>query len=88
MYLKSLEIERFRAFDRATVCFRYPEAGDSESLKYPNVDLLLGNNGMGKSTALKAAAIALMSPVIGSTGYRPYALVRQETIPETPFQEG
>ena len=33
---------------------------------------------MGKSAALKAAAIALMSPVIGSTGYRPYSLVRQE----------
>jgi len=34
---------------------------------------------MGKSTVLKAAAIALMSPIIGSTGYRPYSLVRQET---------
>ena len=47
---------------------------------------------MGKSAALKAAAIALMSPVIGSTGYRPYALVRQETEtlspPHTRLQEG
>ena len=35
-------------------------------------------NGMGKSAALKAAALALMSPVMASTGYRPYSLVRRE----------
>jgi recombinational DNA repair ATPase RecF len=53
MYLKSLQIERFRAFRHMTVSFRYPEAATSGKLKYPNINLLLGNNGMGKSAALK-----------------------------------
>ena len=78
MYLKSLQIERFRAFRHTEVSFRFPGAAASRELKYPNINLLLGNNGMGKSAALKAAALALMSPVISSTGYRAYSLVRRE----------
>ena len=78
MYLKSLKIERFRAFRHSEIRLHYPGAAASERHKYPNVNVLLGNNGMGKSAALKAAAIALMSPIIGSTGYRPFLLVRRE----------
>jgi hypothetical protein len=84
MYLKSLEIERFRAFRHTDIRFRYPGEAATGTLKYPNVNLLLGNNGMGKSAALKAAALALMSPVLASTGYRPYSLVRREVREDPP----
>ena len=45
MYLKSLEIERFRAFRHTDVSFRYPGAAASGEPKYPNINLLLGNKG-------------------------------------------
>lgn len=37
MYLNSLEIDRFRAFEHAAVRFHYPGAANSGSLKFPNV---------------------------------------------------
>lgn len=85
MYLKALQIERFRAFKHTRASFRYPGADVPGKLKYPNINLLLGNNGMGKSAALKAAALALMGPVVSSTGYRPFSLVRRE-VGEAPSE--
>ncbi len=75
MYLRSLDIRNFRTFRHTEAVFSYP--GDDGGSQFPNVTLLLGNNGMGKSSALKAIALALMSPVIESTGYRPYSIVRR-----------
>ncbi len=75
MYLRSLDIRNFRTFRHSKVAFPYP--GRSGPSQLPNVALLLGNNGMGKSSALQAIALALMTPVIESTGYRPYSIVRR-----------
>lgn len=82
MYLKRLRIENFRSFKLARADFAYPgrEPADSPPLRerlYPNLNLIIGNNGVGKSATLKAIALALMSPVIQSTGYRPYSIVRR-----------
>ena len=42
MYLKSLQIERFRAFRHTDVSFRYPGAAAPGKLKYANINLSWG----------------------------------------------
>jgi hypothetical protein len=41
-----------------------------------NVTLLVGINGSGKTSILRAIALGMLSPVLGESGYRPYYLVR------------
>ena len=47
--------------------------------RLPNVNVFLGNNGSGKSTLLDAVALALISPLVSSSGYRPQSLIRRST---------
>lgn len=75
MYIQSLAISNLRCFRNATLMFQYPERADGAAL--PNINLVLGNNGGGKSTVLRAIALALLSPVIANSGFRPYRLVRR-----------
>jgi len=51
--------------------------GDGSEDRLPNVNLLLGVNGAGKTTVLKALALGTLSPVIQNSGYVPYYLVRR-----------
>ena len=41
-----------------------------------NVTLLVGINGTGKTSILRAIALGVLSPILGQSGYRPYYLVR------------
>jgi energy-coupling factor transporter ATP-binding protein EcfA2 len=78
MYLKALEIQNLRVFGQANATFQYPNrvlAADARKLEYPNVNLILGNNGTGKSTLLKAIALACLGPLAGK--FAPYMLVRR-----------
>jgi energy-coupling factor transporter ATP-binding protein EcfA2 len=75
-YITQLRLQDFRCFPDAVVDFRYPGEEKSD-LKYSNVNLLLGNNGSGKSTVLRAVALVALSEVVGSSGFTPYRLVRQ-----------
>lgn len=82
MYIRTLNIANLRCFRKvAGMGFQYPgresAPGDLPIPSLPNVTLLLGNNGAGKSTILKAIAMALVSPVLRDAGFRPYSLVRQ-----------
>lgn len=43
-----------------------------------NVNLILGNNGFGKTTLLKGIALAALGPAVGDAGLFPYRLVRRE----------
>jgi len=77
MYLKSLEIANMRCFRQTGAHFLYPES--DPPVRYPNINVLLGNNGMGKTATLKAVALAILSPIMsGSSGYVPYYIVRRE----------
>lgn len=75
MHILSLQISQLRCFQEAQLSFQYPGLDDGVAL--PNVNLLLGNNGAGKTTILKAIALATLSPVITSSGFNAYRLVRR-----------
>lgn len=82
MYIRRLEIENFRCFERAVAEFQFPGRtipGTNEPSAQPgleNLNLILGDNGAGKSTVLKAIALAVTGRVLPSSGFRPYYLIR------------
>jgi hypothetical protein len=85
MYVRSLEIMDLRAFRSAKIELLYPKRARKDGFenvsrwppRFDNVNVMLGVNGSGKSTILDAVALALMSPIIASTGYRPLSLIRR-----------
>lgn len=78
MYIKSLSISNLRCFEETRLDFQYPSR-KSGSTRLSNINLLLGNNGAGKTTVLQAIALATLSPVIEGAGYVPYRLIRHGT---------
>jgi AAA domain, putative AbiEii toxin, Type IV TA system/AAA domain len=76
MYVKTITVSNLRCFDRAALKLNYPN-GDPQADSFPNVNLILGENGAGKTTVLKALALGVLSPVIQNSGYVPYYLVRR-----------
>jgi AAA domain, putative AbiEii toxin, Type IV TA system/AAA domain len=85
MYIRSLSLENMRAFKKASVSLLYPGRKQNDGYedcmnwppRLPNVNVVLGTNGSGKSTILDAAALAVLTPVISQSGYVPQALVRR-----------
>lgn len=83
MYVEALSIENLRSFSKAEVTLLHPgrrnHRGEAPLPRLKNVNVLLGINGSGKSTLLDATALALLSPLIASSGYRPYSLIRRSS---------
>lgn len=81
MYIGSLHLANLRCFKTAELSFQHPgrvaAKGEAPVPSLGNVNLLLGNNGAGKSTILQGIALALISPVVQHTGYRAQSLVRR-----------
>ncbi|MCI9868649.1 AAA family ATPase [Rhizobium skierniewicense] len=75
MYAKSIKIYEFKCFEKAEAVFRYP--GESSTVERDNINLVLGDNGGGKSSLLKAIAIATLAPALLEGGFVPYRLVRR-----------
>jgi len=82
MFIDRISINRFRTFRKAEVPFLHRdqnfEALGIPEPKLPNVNLLLGNNGVGKTTLLKAIAIAALGPAVSDVNLPIYRLVRRE----------
>jgi hypothetical protein len=76
LYIKSLSVANLRCFQEAKITFQYPDK-PSGGKTLANVNLLLGDNGSGKSTVLKAIALAALSPIMERSGYVPYYMVRR-----------
>lgn len=66
MYVRELRVRELRCLARARAEFRHPDRPGSDKLAFPNVNLLLGTNGGGKSTVLKAIAMAVIAPALGT----------------------
>lgn len=84
MHVTRLLIERLRTIERCEIDFCVPplktqvgssQAGDGP---LPNVTLLLGTNGAGKTTVLRAIAMTALAPLLPqSSGYVPRSMVRR-----------
>jgi hypothetical protein len=78
MYAKSVAVYDFKCFGKAEVELRYPGGSGETELEHPNINLILGDNGGGKSSVLRAIAIAALAPALISGGFVAYRLVRRD----------
>lgn len=84
MYIDSLVLTDFRSFKNVTVRFLHPDRRfEAAALRMPrprlpNLNLVLGNNGLGKTALLRALGLALLGPAAQHAGIFPYCLVRRE----------
>ena len=78
MYVSSVKIENLRCFERETVEFVHPDAGLER--RFSNVTLLVGDNGVGKTTVLRAVSLVVLNIALQQAGYVPYSMVRRTTI--------
>ncbi|MCO6491394.1 MAG: AAA family ATPase [Phaeodactylibacter sp.] len=84
MYIDSINIKQFRTFRESENSFIHKDQ-DFEKLgipkpKLPNINLVLGINGLGKTTLLKAVALAALGPAVQDSGIFPYRLIRREPV--------
>jgi hypothetical protein len=77
LYAKKLSIYEFRCFGRAVLDLQYPGRPLATALEMPNVNLIVGDNGGGKSSVLRAIALAALAPAMLQSGFVPYRLVRR-----------
>lgn len=82
MYIDYIEIQNFRTFRKTQIQFSHADQ-DFKKLgiprpRLPNLNLLLADNGYGKTSLLKAIALAALGPAVTQAGIFPYRLVRRE----------
>ncbi|HEX9970472.1 MAG TPA: AAA family ATPase [bacterium] len=84
MYIDSLILQNFRTFRKSEITFVHPDQTFSgNGMRKPslaNINLLLADNGLGKTTLLKAVALAALGPAVSDSGIYPYKLIRREPV--------
>lgn len=82
MYINEIEIKNFRSLRKTKIGFCHANTDfaklDMPRPSLPNLNLLLADNGYGKTTLLKAIALAALGPAVGRSGIYPYKLIRRE----------
>lgn len=82
MYIDTIKIRNFRIFRESETKFVHPDRLFSNDKlpkpKLSNINLLLGSNGLGKITLLKAVSLAALGPAVSDSGIYPYRLIRRE----------
>ena len=79
MYVRSVRARDFRCFERLEIELLTP-GSDISPRPFPiskNLNVLLGNNGAGKTSVLRAIALAALGSTVQASGYRPLGLVRR-----------
>lgn len=84
MYIERVHIQDLRCFADATIEFEHPDRESSGPLR--NVTLLLGNNGVGKTTVLRAVALGALHHALTQSGYVPYSMIRRAS--QSPPHQG
>lgn len=79
MYAKSLHLYEFKCYRKAVAHLQYPGRKGAGTSALANVNLILGDNGGGKSSVLRALAIAALAPALLDSGFVPYRLVRRDS---------
>lgn len=77
MFAKRLAVYDFKCFGTAKMDLQYPGRRSRNASEIDNVNLILGDNGGGKSSILRAIAIAVLAPVLLETGFVAYRMVRR-----------
>lgn len=77
MYIRELGLNDLRTFSSTRIAFCHRGRQDALRPHLPNVNLLLGDNGSGKTSVLRAIALAGLGPVVQDAGILPYSLVRK-----------
>lgn len=77
MYATRLWAYDFRCFGKAEMELQFPGRVGTGASEVPNVNLILGDNGGGKSSVLRAIAIAVLAPVLLESGFVAHRMVRR-----------
>lgn len=83
VFARTLYIYEFKCFHKAKLDLQFPGRSSDGASEIPNINLILGDNGGGKSSVLRAIAIAVLAPALMRSGFVPYRLVRRQA-PGTP----